>query len=339
MPLALGTSRTSVLGWLLAVVAAAGCIRPASSPEETVSKGRPSADSPSTSDEVRLSGTISIEGSSTVFPITQAMGVDFGERHAGVQVTVAGNGTGTGFKKLIAREVEICDASRPIAEKEIAACRESGLDYLELQIAIDGLTVVVNKDNDWVETLTVADLRKIWDQGSAVTKWSDLNPDWPDQPLKLFGPGTESGTFDYFTEVINGQARRHRSDYSSNENDNVLVSGVAGNKYALAYFGYAYYVASADKLRAVKIALQEGSEGVAPTRETIESGAYVPLSRPLFMYVNKEALQRPEVAAFVQFALSDEGQNIVEFRKYIRLSPSQVAEMRQRLADALNAGP
>lgn len=324
------------VGWFLGLACVAGCVQkappaPTGGNAGQGEKGGSSASTPA------LSGTISIEGSSTVFPITQAMGVDFGDKYPEVQVTVAGNGTGTGFKKLIAREVEICDASRRIAEKEIAACREKGIDYLELQVAIDGLTVVVSKENDWVDTLTVAELRKIWDQDSTVKKWSDVRPEWPDHPMELFGPGTESGTFDYFTEVINGQATRSRSDYSTNENDNVLVSGVVGNKYALGYFGYAYYVSSADKLKAVKVAAADDAEGVAPTLETIESGTYAPLSRPLFIYVNKEALKRPEVAEFVKFYLSDEGQATVEARKYIRINQETLQQMRQRLAEALAA--
>lgn len=263
------------------------------------------------------------------------MSVEFGDQHAGVQVTVAGNGTGSGFKQFIKREVEICDASRPIAENEIEACKEKGIEYLELQVAIDGLTVVVNKDNDWVDTMTVAELKKIWDVGSNVKKWNEIRPEWPDQPIELFGAGTESGTFDYFTEVINGKARQSRSDYSASENDNILVSGVEGSKYAMGYFGFAYYVGAAEKMKAVKIAPQEGDSGVAPTTETVLSGDYKPLSRPLFIYVDQQALKRPEVAAFVKYYLSEAGQKIVEIRKYVRMNPQTLAEMQHRLTDAL----
>lgn len=315
----------------------AGCVKPAST--TTLDTGSTSTTNPSettsSAAESKLSGKISIEGSSTVFPISQAMSVEFGDQHAGVQVTVAGNGTGSGFKQFIKREVEICDASRPIAENEIEACKEKGIEYLELQVAIDGLTVVVNKDNDWVDTMTVAELKKIWDVGSNVKKWNEIRPEWPDQPIELFGAGTESGTFDYFTEVINGKARQSRSDYSASENDNILVSGVEGSKYAMGYFGFAYYVGAAEKMKAVKIAPQEGDSGVAPTTETVLSGDYKPLSRPLFIYVDQQALKRPEVAAFVKYYLSEAGQKIVEIRKYVRMNPQTLAEMQHRLTDAL----
>ncbi len=311
----------------------AGCVKPAAPTNSTATPGgSQTVEKPVVAE---MKGKILIEGSSTVFPISQAMGVDFRSQHAGVKVTVAGNGTSTGFKRFINREVEICDASRPIAEKEIAACKEKGINYLELQVAIDGLTVVVNKDNDWVDTLTVAELKAIWDQGSTVEKWSDVKPEWPDRKIELFGAGTESGTFDYFTEAINGKAKQSRSDYAASENDNILVSGVVGSKYALGYFGFAYYVGAAEKLKAVKIAVDESAEGVAPTTETVLSGAYKPLSRPLFIYVDQEALKRPEVAAFVDFYLSDAGQDVVEKRKYVRMNAELLAEMRQRLADAL----
>lgn len=307
-----------------------GCVKTAAPTSPAASGGGQTAAG-------ELKGKISIEGSSTVFPISQAMGVDFEGKYPGVQVTVAGNGTGTGFKRFGNREVEICDASRPISESEIATCKKNGLEYLELQVAIDGLTVVVNKDNDWVDTMTVAELKKIWDQGSTVKKWSDVKPEWPDRPIELFGAGTESGTFDYFTEVINGKAKQSRPDYQASENDNILVSGVVGSKFALGYFGFAYFVGAADKLKAVKIAAVDGAEGVAPTPSTVLSGEYKPLSRPLFIYVDKEALKRPEVAGFVEFYLSDEGQAVVEKRKYVRMNPESLTEMRQRLAVALKS--
>jgi phosphate transport system substrate-binding protein len=263
------------------------------------------------------------------------MSREFETLHPDVQIPVAGNGTSAGFKKFLAREAEICDASRPITEGEIEKCQAANIEYVELQVAIDGLAVVVNKDNDWVDEISVADLKKIWDQDSEVKTWKDVNPEWPDQPLELFGAGTDSGTFDYFTEAINGQARRSRSNYSPSENDNILVSGVTGNKYSMGYFGFAYYVTSADKLKALKI-IAEGSEtGVAPTPETVENGTYTPLSRPLFLYVNKESLKRPEVKAFLDYYLSDVGQDIVEKRKYVRLNSELLAQMRQRLADAV----
>lgn len=279
--------------------------------------------------------TINIEGSSTVYPITQAISRNFETLHPGVQIPVAGNGTSAGFKKFLAREIDICDASRKITDGEVELCEKAGIAFLELQVAIDGLTVVVNKGNDWVDAISVEDLKKIWDQDSEVKKWSDVNPAWPDQDMKLFGAGTDSGTFDYFTEAINGKAKRTTKNYSRSENDNILVTGVAGDKYAMGYFGFAYYVTAAEKLKALKIIPAGGTEGVLPTPETVENGTYTPLSRPLYIYVSVEALKRPEVASFAEFFLSDEGQNIVEKQKYIRLNSETLSSMRQRLSDAM----
>jgi phosphate transport system substrate-binding protein len=329
-----GTLRSARLAAVVLLVIVSGCIQSQSSNPAGNGVGT-APDLGASTSNAALAGTISIEGSSTVYPISQAMGIEFGEEHPEMQVAVAGNGTGSGFKKFINREVEICDASRPIAAAEIRACEEKGIRYVELQVAVDGLTVAVNLANDWAATLTIEQLHRVWDQGSTVTKWSDLDPDWPNQDIELFGPGTESGTFNYFNEVVNGDALRSRSDYSSNENDNVLVDGIKNNKYALGYFGFAYYAAAQDSLKAVKIAAKKGDEGVAPSRETIEDGSYTPLSRPLFIYVNRDELQRPEVAAFATFYLSDEGQKIVTIRKYIPLDLEKLEAMRQRLAEAL----
>lgn len=330
---------------MLLVSAFCGCIKvkPATPPQNTnTNAAGTSSETGNKSEEVtsataELSGQISVEGSSTVFPITQAVSREFEAKHPGVQVPVAGNGTTAGFKKFVNREVEICDASRPIKESEITLCQEKGIEYLELQVAIDGLTVVVNNDNDWVDAITVADLKRIWDEGSSVKKWNEINPAWPDQAIELFGAGPDSGTFDYFTEVINGKSGRTRGDYSPSENDNILVSGVSGNRYALGYFGFAYYVSNQDKLKALKIAHEEGAEAVAPTSQTVENGTYTPLSRPLFIYIDKAALKRPEVAAFAQYYLSDEGQDLVEKRKYVRMNSKTLEEMRGRLVDALAA--
>lgn len=344
-----GTFRTVTLGVIGGLLFSYGCVKPAGTSSSTggTASGQKTAGTPADNggkqsaspadDSAALAGKISIEGSSTVFPISQAISREFEGKHPRVKVTVGGNGTSSGFKNFLNRQAEICDASRPITQNEIDQCQEKGIEYLELQVAIDGLTVVVNKDNDWVDSMTVAELRKIWDQGSEVKKWSDVKPEWPDQKIELFGAGTDSGTFDYFTEVINGKAKQSRSDYSASENDKILVDGVAGNKYALGYFGFAYYITAAAKLKAVKIAVEEGAEAVGPTPETVENGAYKPLSRPLFIYVNKEELKRPEVQAFVTYYLSDEGQTIVEKRKYVRINQTILAEMRQRLADALAA--
>lgn len=320
-----------VFGWLLGCALCAGCFKVAPTTPVPSTGGTDSSPTAATV----LSGSINIEGSSTVFPISQAVATEFETRHSDVHVSVAGNGTSSGFKNLISREADVCDASRPIAEKEIKLCQEKGIEYLELKVAIDGLTVVVNKDNDWADTLTVAQLKQIWDEGSTVKKWNEINPAWPDQPIKLFGPGTDSGTFDYFTEVINGQTGRSRGDYGTSENDNILVDGVVGDKYALGYFGFAYYVNSRDRLKAVKIAADDMADAVPPSKETVEDGSYKPLSRPLYIYINREALRRPEIAGFAEYYLSDAGQAIVEKRKYVRLSPAALSEMRERLSQAV----
>lgn len=329
---------------LVTTALCSGCIKSAPTPSQstTPSGAQKATDATSNADPggksaSELSGQISVEGSSTVFPISQAISREFEGKHPGVQVPVAGNGTNSGFKKFLNREVEICDASRAITESEIAGCKEKGIEYLELQVAIDGLTVVVNKDNDWVDAITVADLKKIWDAGSTIKRWNEIKPEWPDQAIELFGAGTDSGTFDYFTEVINGKAKRSRNDYRASENDNILVNGVTGNLYAMGYFGFAYYVSSQEQLKALKIAAEEGAEAVGPTPETVENGTYTPLSRPLYIYVDKAALKRPEVAAFVTYFLSDDGQDIVEKRKYVRMNSKTLEEMRNRLADALSA--
>ncbi len=314
----------------LACLLCIGCVKV--TPTSSHSDGT-SADSTSAP---KLTGTINIEGSSTVFPISQAIGTEFEAQHPEVHLAIAGNGTGSGFKKLISREVEICDASRSIAEKEVSLCQEAGIAPLELQVAIDGLTVVVNKDNDWVESLSVAQLKQIWDQDSTVKTWKDINPAWPDEPIKLFGPGTESGTFDYFTEAINGKTGRSRKGYGLSENDNILVDGVAGDKFALGYFGFAYYINSADRLKAVKIAADDAATPVAPSQETVINGSYQPLSRPLFIYLNRDTLKRPEVAAFARYYLSADGQAIVAKRKYIPVDPEKLADMQQRLQSALD---
>jgi phosphate transport system substrate-binding protein len=272
--------------------------------------------------------TIAVDGSSTVYPISQAMAVEF------LSISVSESGTTNGFNAFIDRRASICDASRAITENEIAACKEKGIEYVELQIAIDGLSVVVNPKNDWVTCITTEQLKKIWDKESPVQKWSDVDPAWPNEPIKLFGAGTQSGTFDYFTEVINGKARQCRTDYSQSENDNVLVEGVAGDKFAMGFFGFAYYAENQDHLKALAITHGDKATCVMPTAATILSGEYTPLSRPLFIYVNKEDLNRPEVAQFVEYYLSETGQDLVAKKQYIKVPAITLAEMRMRLAAA-----
>lgn len=304
---------------------------PASHGNMNPNAGGPPAASPAAAS---LSGKISLDGSSTVFVLSQAVAEAFRESATSVDITIGRSGTGGGFKKFVLGETDISNASRPIKSKESDEAKKNGIEYLELAVAIDGLSVCVNPQNDWLSCLSVAQLKKIWDKGSTVQKWSDIDPSYPDQPIKLYGPGTDSGTFDYFTEVINGEARRCRDDYTPSENDNVLVEGIAGNKYALGYFGYAYYAENQSKLKVIPIKATDDGECITPSQETIHAGTYVPLARPLFVYINLAALKRPEVAAFVKYYLG-EGQKAVTEIKYFPLAPETLKEMQSRLTQAL----
>lgn len=265
---------------------------------------------------------IKIDGSSTVFPIAEAVAEEFQISKKGkVRVTVGIAGTGGGFKRFCRGETDISDASRPILKEEMEICRKAGIKYMELPVAFDALTVVVNPANTWVKSLTVADLKKMWEpaaQGS-VTKWKQVRSEWPDQPLMLFGPGADSGTFDYFTEAVNGKSKASRGDFTASEDDNTLVQGVESNKNALGYFGFAYYTAHKDKLRAVPIDNGKGKQ-VSPSLEAVIDGSYQPLSRPLFIYVRETAAQRPEVAEFVKFVLT-EGAELAKEVGYVPLPP------------------
>lgn len=285
------------------------------------------------------SRTIKIDGSSTVYPISQAAAEEFPKTEAGkgIKVVVGKSGTGGGFEKFIQGETDINDASRPITESEVKQCEEKGIEYVELKVAIDGLSVVVHKDNDWCDNLTTAELKKIFEQGSNVTKWSDIREGFPEEKIVLFGPDSDSGTYDYFIEAILGKKGKHRSGagYTPSADDNILVTGVSKEKYALGYFGFAYYVKNQDKLKVVGITPGDDPKaGVKPTPETVESGRYVPLSRPLFLYVRKDSLARPEVETFVKYYLN-EGQKLAEETGYVRLSKSQLEEARKRLDEAL----
>jgi phosphate transport system substrate-binding protein len=315
---------------LLAIAILPGCSIKVAAPETT---GTPKD---GTSNE--LSGKILIDGSSTVYPITQAMSQVFGHQHARVQIPVGSGGTSSGFKKLIQGEVDIAGASRPITDKEKESLKNKGLDALELEVALDGLSVVVNKSNDWCSALSVKQLNEIWKPDSKVQTWKDLNPQWPDSTIKLFGAGTNSGTFEYFTEVVNGKKGVSRSDYSQSEDDNQLVTGAKSDRFALGYFGYSYFDQNRDSLNVLKIAAGEDlSKAIEPTRETIENGTYAPLARPVFIYVNKKALDRKEVAEFVRFYLSDEGQQLVSKAHCINMSAGSLQEQRKKLEQALGA--
>ena len=263
---------------------------------------------------------IKIDGSSTVFPIAEAVAEEFQISKKGkVRVTVGIAGTGGGFKRFCRGETDISNASRPILKEEMEICRAAGIKYLELPVAFDALTVVINPSNTFVKSLTVADLKKMWEptaQGR-VTKWNQIRSEWPAQPLMLFGPGADSGTFDYFTEAVNGKAKASRGDYTASEDDNTLVQGVENNKNALGYFGYAYYIAHKDKMRAVPIVNPKGKE-VGPSIEAVNDGSYNPLSRPLFIYVRDTAAARAEVQDFIKFYLTD-GANLAKEVGYVPL--------------------
>lgn len=250
-----------------------------------------------------LRGDIEIDGSSTVFPISQAAAEEFRKEHSDVQIPVGISGTGGGFKRFIVGETDISNASRSIKDSERELAAENGVDFIELTVAFDGLSVIVNPDNDFAACMTTAELKKLWEPGSKVSKWNEIRSDWPDRPIRLYGPDTDSGTFDYFTDAINGEEDASRPDYTQSADDNVLVQGISGDKNSLGYFGYAYYLENTDKLKLV--AVDAGAGCIEPSKETINDGSYSPLSRPMFIYVNKAALNRPEVKAFVEFYLEN----------------------------------
>jgi phosphate transport system substrate-binding protein len=258
---------------------------------------------------------IKIDGSSTVFPITEAMAEEFMKINRDINVTVGISGTGGGFSKFCAGETDISNASRPIKQSEIDKCKAAGIEYIELPVAFDALTVVVNPRNNWVSSLTTAELKKIWEPGSTVNNWSQVRSGFPNRTMRLYGAGTDSGTFDYFTEAINGKAGDSRSDYTASEDDNVLVQGVSQDEDALGYFGFAYYEENRNRLKAV--AIDSGNGPVAPSRANVENNTYTPLSRPIFIYVSERAAQRPEVRQFVSFYLSNP--QLVDEVGYIRL--------------------
>jgi len=278
--------------------------------------------------------TIKVDGSSTVYPITEAVAEEFQKVNPGTKVTVGISGTGGGFKKFVRGEIDISDASRPILAAEMDEAKKNGIEYIELPVGFDGLTVIVNPGNTFLKELTIADLKAIWEPAAQgkITKWNQVRPEWPDQKITLYGAGSDSGTFDYFTEATVGKAKSSRGDYTASEDDNVLVKGVQADKNALGYFGYAYFEPNASKLRAVPIVNKQG-KSVAPTEQTIRDGTYNPLSRPLFIYVNKKSVERPEVKKFVEFYLKQAPKLVAEV-KYVPL-PSESyskAEVRfQRL--------
>jgi phosphate transport system substrate-binding protein len=261
--------------------------------------------------------TVQIDGSSTVYPITEAVAEEFQKMKKGaVKVTVGISGTGGGFKKFCRGETDIADASRPILKKEMDECKKNGIRYVELPVAYDALTVVVNPKANWVDQMTVADLKKMWEPAAkgVVTMWSDVRPGWPAANMKLFGPGADSGTFDYFTEAINGKSKASRPDFTASEDDNVLVQGVARDRHALGYFGYAYYAENTNKLKAVAIVNPKTGKAVLPSDKSVEDGSYNPLSRPIFIYVSEKSMAKPEVKEFVEYYLGQAAPLVKEVR-------------------------
>jgi len=281
-----------------------------------------------------LSGTITADGSSTVGPITEALAEDFAGQASGVKIPVDISGTGGGFARFCAGETDVQDASRSIKDEEKAACEAAGINYYVFEIAYDGISIVVNPENDFVDCLTVEQLNKIWAPDSTVKTWQDVNPDWPADPISLYGPGTASGTFDYFTGAINGEEGASRTDYTPSEDDNVLVQGVAGDSGALGYFGFAYYEQNQDSLKLVSV---DGGAGcVAPSKDSIRDGSYAPLSRPLYIYVNAESFTRPEVQEFMRFAIAT-APGIVDEVGYVD-SPVAIYVADQAKVEAIIAG-
>ena len=280
---------------------------------------------------------IAIDGSSTVFPITEAVAEEFQKANRGMRVTVGISGTGGGFQKFCRDEIDIADASRPITPNEAEACAKSSVQFIEIPVAYDGLAIVVNPKNTWATSITVPELKKMWEPAAQgkVTRWSQIRAGWPDRELHLFGPGVDSGTFDYFTEAINGKQDASRGDYTSSEDDNVIVQGVSGDENALGYFGFAYYMENKDKLKLVAVDDGDETNGkgqILPSVETVGNGTYRPLSRPIFIYPKVKALDRPEVKSFVDFYLS-QGNALVQEVGYIPLKASEYELVRGRFAN------
>ncbi|MEV4201363.1 PstS family phosphate ABC transporter substrate-binding protein [Micromonospora globbae] len=315
-------SRRVLAGVALAVLALAGCSDNAD--KNTAGSGG----------DKKLAGDVKVDGSSTVAPLSEAAATIYKENgQSGVNVSVGTSGTGGGFEKFCKGETDISDASRPIKDKEKQACAAAGVKYKELIVANDALTVVVNKDNNWVDCLTVDQLKKIWQPGSKVNNWNQVDPKFPNEPLKLFGAGTDSGTFDYFTDEINGKEGESRTDYTASENDNVTVQGVSGTKGGLGYFGYTYFEENTDKLKALKI---DGGAGcVEPSVKTAQDGSYKPLSRPLFIYVSDAAIKKEQVTDFVDFYIQNID-DIVKEAKFVPLTDQQKGTLKSEF-DSLKA--
>ena len=281
----------------------------------------------------RLSGTITADGSSTVGPYTSAAAEGFQRKNGGVRVTVGISGTGGGFQRFCNGEIDLANASRPMRRSEVEACAAKAVRWIAFTVANDGISVVVNRSNTWVNCLTTDELKRIWEPGSKIDNWREVRPSFPDVRLRLFGPGTDSGTFDFFTEAINGRARASRSDYSASENDNALVQGVAGERGGLAYFGYSYYEENRSRLKVVRI---DGGRGcVAPSAATVQKGTYRPLSRALFVYAKRTSFNRPAVRAFIGYVFNNE-RAIARRAGFISLTDRQLRKARYQYRRALS---
>lgn len=281
-----------------------------------------------------LAQVVKIDGSSTVYPVTEAVAEEFQKANKGMKVTVGVSGTGGGFKKFCRGETDISNASRPISASEMADCKKIGIEFFELPVAFDALTVVINPKNTWLKQATVAELKKMWEPAAQgkVMRWNQVNPTWPDQPMKLFGAGSDSGTFDYFTEAIVGKSKSSRGDFTASEDDNVLVQGVAGDVNALGYFGFAYYAENTNKLKALPIVEKEGKPAVSPSAESVIAGTYQPLARPIFIYINVKSLAKPEVKKFVDFYMT-QGAKLAKEVKYVPLPAAIYTSNMKHMAE------
>ena len=315
-----GGARSLTLSLVLIALVGVGCGGPGG-------KTEPTTVSTNGANFSNLRGDITIDGSSTVFPISAAVAEEFGRLTAGkVRVTVGISGTGGGFKKFCNGETDITNASRPIKATEVELCAAAGTEYMEIPVVIDGITVVVNPENDFIQCITTEELHVIWapEAEDQVDRWNQVRPEWPDEPLRLYGPGVDSGTFDYFTETVNGQVQASRGDFTASENDNVLVQGISGDRGSLGYFGYAYFVENQDKLKPVSV---DGGEGcVAPSEVTINDGTYRPLSRPLFIYAREDAADQTHINQFIRYYLGPEGRQLAAVVGYIPF-PVQVYDL------------
>ncbi|MEO0538189.1 MAG: PstS family phosphate ABC transporter substrate-binding protein [Cyanobacteria bacterium P01_A01_bin.123] len=316
---------------LVALLASLGaCASPSDDTATTDEGGAETSEAPEGGSDV--SGSITIDGSSTVFPISEAMAEEFQLANPDVQITVGASGTGGGFEKFCNGETQVSNASREVKPEEIEACAEAGIEMIEVPVATDALTVVVNPENDWAACMTLEELNTVWapEAQGTVDNWNQINPEYPDAELVLYGPGTDSGTFDYFTDEINGEEGASRGDYTASEDDNVLVQGVEGDVNALGYFGYAYYFENQDRMKSVEI---DGGEGcVAPNEENVLDGSYAPLSRPLFIYVQKEAYESDEtVKAFIDFYLDPTNSPFVADTGYVILNDEQYAASQAKV--------